>query len=88
MCLPPEQEAELPLHEPVYALTENLPGKSLAKAIRGALEKVPAMPEWQDASYLKARGWPSFAEALQQGPRAGARGRSPADHAGTLAARL
>ncbi|MDE2630930.1 MAG: ATP-dependent DNA helicase RecG, partial [Alphaproteobacteria bacterium] len=33
--LPPEQEPELPLHEPVYALTENLPGKSLAKAIRG-----------------------------------------------------
>ena len=64
--LPPEKEAELPLHEAVYALTENLPGKSLAKAIRGALDKVPAMPEWQDASYLKARGWPSFAEALSK----------------------
>jgi ATP-dependent DNA helicase RecG len=64
--LPPEQEAELPLHEPVYALTENLPGKSLAKAIRGALEKVPATPEWQDPSYLKARGWPPFAEALRK----------------------
>jgi len=64
--LPPEQEAELPLHEPIYALTENLPGKSLAKAIRGALEKVPAMPEWQDASFLKACGWTAFAEALKK----------------------
>ncbi len=64
--LPPEQENELPQHEPVYALTENLPGKSLAKAIRGALDKVPAMPEWQDASFLKARGWQPFAEALRK----------------------
>jgi ATP-dependent DNA helicase RecG len=64
--LPPEQEFELPLHEPVYALTENLPGKSLAKAIRGALEKVPAMPEWQDPAFFKARGWMPFAEALRK----------------------
>ena len=76
--LPPEQEAELPLHEPVYALTESLPGKSLAKAIRGALEKVPAMPEWQDASYLKARGWPPFAEALRKAHAPVARRRSGA----------
>jgi len=55
---------EMPLHEPVYALTEGLPGKVLYKAIRGALEKVPALPEWQDAAYVKARGWPGFGEAL------------------------
>ena len=35
------------------ALTEGLPAKPLAKAMRGALEKVPAMPEWQDAAFLK-----------------------------------
>ena len=64
--LPPEQESELPQHEPVYALTEGLPAKSLAKAIRGALEKVPVLPEWQDAAYLKARGWQPFAEALRK----------------------
>jgi ATP-dependent DNA helicase RecG len=57
---------EMPLHEPVYALTEGLAGKSLLKAIRGALEKVPALPEWQDAAWLKARSWPSFGEALQK----------------------
>ena len=45
----------LPQHEPVYALTEGLPAKSLAKAVRGALEQVPAMPEWQDAAFLQAR---------------------------------
>ena len=59
-----ENDADMPLHEPVYALTEGLPAKSMAKAIRGALAKVPALPEWQDLAYLKARGWPSFADAL------------------------
>ncbi|MDE2266061.1 MAG: ATP-dependent DNA helicase RecG, partial [Alphaproteobacteria bacterium] len=64
--VPPDQDAELPLHEPVYALTEGLPGKSLAKAIRGALEKVPVLPEWLEPTYLKTQNWPSFAEAIRK----------------------
>ncbi len=60
----PGQESELPLHEPVYALTEGLPAKSLAKAVRGALEKVPPMPEWQDAAFRKVQDWSSFTAAL------------------------
>jgi ATP-dependent DNA helicase RecG len=60
----PGQESELPLHEPVYALTEGLPAKSLAKAVRGALEKVPPMPEWQDTAFRKAQGWDSFTASL------------------------
>ncbi|MDE2500516.1 MAG: ATP-dependent DNA helicase RecG [Alphaproteobacteria bacterium] len=63
--VPPDQDSELPLHEPVYALTEGLPGKSLAKAIRGALEKVPVLPEWLEPTYLKTQSWPSFAEAIR-----------------------
>lgn len=57
---------EMPLHEPVYALTENLPGKVLAKAIRGALEKVPVMPEWLDKDFKKVRGWCDFGDALRK----------------------
>jgi len=60
-----ENDAELPLREPIYALTEGLPAKSMAKAIRGALEKVPAMPEWQDPAFFKARSWRPFTEALK-----------------------
>ncbi len=62
--LPEDQAASLPLHEPVYRLTESLPAKSLGKAIRAALERVPAIPEWQDAAFLKVRRWPSFNQAL------------------------
>jgi ATP-dependent DNA helicase RecG len=60
----PGEERGLPLHEPVYALTEGLPAKSLAKAIRGALEKVPPMPEWQDAAFRKTQGWDGFTASL------------------------
>ncbi len=56
----------MPLHEPVYGLTEGLSGKVLAKAIRSALEKVPVMPEWLDPAYRKARGWPPFLEAIRK----------------------
>ncbi|SRR5579885_1325010 len=62
--LAPEDAASLPLIEPVYGLTENLPAKSLAKAIRTALEKVPDMPEWLEPNFRRARGWPAFAEAI------------------------
>ena len=60
----PEDESSLPLHEPVYALTEGLTLKPLAKAIVGALEKVPELAEWDDPAFLKTRGWASFRDAL------------------------
>src|SRR5262249_31903203 len=60
----PEDVANFPLHEPVYGLTEGLALRPMAKAVRGALEKVPAMPEWQDAAFLKQRKWAPFGEAL------------------------
>jgi len=60
----PEDAASLPQHEAIYSLTEGLTPKTLAKAVRGALERVPAMPEWQDAAFLKQRGFAPFNEAL------------------------
>ena len=59
-----EDEAEMPLHEPVYTLTEGLSGKGLARAIRAALARVPELPEWSDATLVLRRGWPAFAAAL------------------------
>ena len=60
------EETELPRHEPVYGLTEGLAAKSLSKAIRGALEKVPMLPEWQDPAFLKREVFASFGEALER----------------------
>jgi ATP-dependent DNA helicase RecG len=60
----PEARAELPMLEPVYPLTAGLSGKVLLKAMRGAVEKVPELPEWQDATWLRQRGWPDLRTAL------------------------
>jgi ATP-dependent DNA helicase RecG len=60
----PGEESGLPLHEPVYGLTEDLTSKVMAKAVRGALDKLVPLPEWQDAAWLAARGWSGFHEAI------------------------
>jgi ATP-dependent DNA helicase RecG len=61
----PEDGAHFPLHEPVYGLTEGLTARPMAKAVRGALDRVPAMPEWQDPAFVKQRGWTPFNAALE-----------------------
>ena len=56
----PENRGDLPLLEPVYALTAGLSGKVLGKGIRNGVDKVPDPPEWQDAGWIAKRGWPGF----------------------------
>lgn len=63
--LPPERGGEMPALEPVYRLTAGLSPKVLRRAIGGALDRVPDLPEWLSADLLSARRWPSFLEALQ-----------------------
>jgi ATP-dependent DNA helicase RecG len=61
----PEETAGLPLHEPVYGLTEGLTARPMAKAVRGALDRMPALPEWQDPAFLKKRQWDRFNASLE-----------------------
>lgn len=63
--LAPDEAADFPMQEPLYRLTEGLAPKVLSRTIRAALEKVPAMPEWQNGPFHKQRGWKSFDDALQ-----------------------
>ena len=60
-----EEIANFPLHEPVYGLTEGLTPRPMAKAVRAALEKVPALPEWQDPAFTRQRKWDSFNASLE-----------------------
>ena len=64
--VPPEARDDLPLLEPVYPLTAGLSGKVLQKATRQALDRIRPLTEWQDETWLKAREWPGFAEALHR----------------------
>lgn len=60
-----EDEDSLPQIEPVYPLTQGLSLKTLEKAVRAALDRVPALAEWQDGPLLAREGWPSFHDALR-----------------------
>ena len=57
--------ASLPLIDPVYPLTEGLHLNQVRKALDLALDRLPALPEWQDAEWLKRNGYPSFGDALR-----------------------
>src|SRR6202051_3237786 len=52
--------AKLPLIDPVYPLTEGLHPNQVRKALDLALERVPKLPEWQDAAWLARNDYPSF----------------------------
>ncbi|GIT92141.1 ATP-dependent DNA helicase RecG [Jannaschia pagri] len=56
----------LPAYEPVYPLTAGITAKVMAKAVAGALSRVPPLAEWIDPNLMAERGWPTFAQALQE----------------------
>jgi ATP-dependent DNA helicase RecG len=57
--------ARLPEVEPTYPLVEGVTQSLVARAVRGALERLPELPEWLDPNLLRARGWPAFGAALR-----------------------
>jgi ATP-dependent DNA helicase RecG len=50
--------------EPVHPLTAGLSAKVLDKAVQGALERAPILPEWLDAVFKKKQQWPDWRSAL------------------------
>lgn len=56
----------LPLLDPIYPLTEGLHPNQLRRAIDLALDRIPTLPEWQEAAWLTRKSYPSFAEALRR----------------------
>ncbi len=60
-----EEFSRLPRIEPVYPATAGVAQKVLGKAIRAALDEVPALPEWHDAALMAQHHWPGFSAALE-----------------------
>jgi ATP-dependent DNA helicase RecG len=58
--------ADLPVVEAVYGLTEGLSSRMVGRYVAAALERVPALPEWQDAAWLRQNAFPSFGIALNE----------------------
>jgi ATP-dependent DNA helicase RecG len=81
-----EELARLPAVEPVYALTEGLYQRTVARAAEGALKRLPRLPEWipeETRESLKLQG---FAEALAAMHRPGT--PEDVDPAGSATTRL
>jgi ATP-dependent DNA helicase RecG len=51
--------------EPIYPLTQGLPGRTLQRTIQAALDTVPETPEWLEGTTVKAHDWPDFRTALE-----------------------
>ncbi|SNX67589.1 ATP-dependent DNA helicase RecG [Cereibacter ovatus] len=64
--LPPDETADLPLHEPVYPLTAGVTQKLVAKAVVAALARAPDLPEWIDPALCRREGWPDWHQAVVQ----------------------
>jgi len=62
----PEEAASIAVVEPQYGLTAGITPKVMAKAVAGALKRLPRLPEWQDEAWLKRQQWTDWAEAVRQ----------------------
>ena len=50
--------------EPIYPLTAGVTLKPMTRAVRAALARAPALPEWSEPRLVAARGWPPWNQAL------------------------
>ncbi len=57
--------SDIPAFEPVYPLTAGVTQKTMYKATRAALERVPVMAEWIDPGQKSKAQWPDFSTAMQ-----------------------
>jgi ATP-dependent DNA helicase RecG len=60
----PEDAANLPMVEPVYPLTAGLSSKTLGRAMKEALTRVPVLPEWIDGPLIARERFTAFKDAL------------------------
>lgn len=63
--VPPGEIAQLPEFEPVYPLTAGVSQKLMAKAVNGALQRVPSLQEWIDPGLKTQMAWPDWDIALR-----------------------
>ncbi len=61
-----EEFTSMPLMEPIYPMTAGLSPKVLTKAMGQMLARVPAIPEWQDPTWLDKQDWPDFDTAVRR----------------------
>ena len=64
MVVKPDEIAEIPQRESVYALSEGLTNKRLSQLAAQALERAPDLPEWIEPSLRAREEWPAWRHAI------------------------
>ena len=59
-----EERERVQTVEPIYPLTAGVTLKPMTRAVRGALKRAPALPEWIEPRLAAARRWPAWNQAL------------------------
>ena len=62
--LPVSEKETMKSFEPIYPLTAGVTQKTMQKAVRSALERVPDLPEWIDKAQKSQAEWPDWKNAL------------------------
>jgi ATP-dependent DNA helicase RecG len=62
---PVEDRALIETVEPVYPLTAGITNKAMRKAMAGALDALPVLPEWLEPNYFARNRWPDFRSAVR-----------------------
>ena len=62
--LPVSEKETMKSFEPIYPLTAGVTQKTMQKAVRSALERVPDLPEWIDKAQKSQAQWPDWKNAL------------------------
>jgi ATP-dependent DNA helicase RecG len=61
---PVERAQDVPEVEAIYPATAGLPSRTIRRFALEALERAPALSEWQDPAWLKQQRWPPWREAF------------------------
>ena len=62
----PSKDADLPLREPVYGLTEGVTNRRMRELGLATLERAPELPEWIEPSLAEREGWRPWRAALAE----------------------
>jgi ATP-dependent DNA helicase RecG len=62
----PDRADEIPELEAVYPATAGLAPRQVRRFALEALDRTPALPEWQDPAFRKREGFPAWREAIER----------------------
>ncbi len=63
---PDAKDDQIGTAEPVYPLTAGLSAGVMRRAVFASMKRLPQLPEWQDAAWLRQNNWPDWNSAIHK----------------------